>query len=95
MPCVCEERLAKAEMQHREQQARTPTHAHAHTHTSARTLARARAHTHTHMHARAQARNPLEPLLVKLAREFSDSQDLSDRLQKLYQVRDGEGGRQK
>ena len=32
-------------------------------------------------------RNPLEPLLDKLARDFSDDQDLSDRLRKLYQVR--------
>ena len=30
--------------------------------------------------------NPLEPLLFRLAREFSDDQDLSDRLQKLYQA---------
>ena len=34
-----------------------------------------------------QARNPLEPLLLKLAREFSDSEDLSRRLHKLYQAR--------
>ena len=31
-------------------------------------------------------RNPMEPLLIKLAREFTDSQDLSDRLLKLYKV---------
>ena len=31
-------------------------------------------------------RNPMEPLLLKLAREFTDSQDLSDRLLKLYKV---------
>ncbi len=31
-------------------------------------------------------RNPMEPLLIKLAREFTDSQDLSDRLSKLYKV---------
>ena len=34
-----------------------------------------------------QTRNPMEPLLMKLATEFSDSQDLSDRLGRLYQVR--------
>ncbi len=33
-----------------------------------------------------QMKNPLEPLLLKLAREFSDSQDLSDRLRCLYEV---------
>lgn len=33
-----------------------------------------------------QMKNPLEPLLLKLAREFSDSQDLSDRLLELYQA---------
>ena len=33
-----------------------------------------------------QERNPMEPLLIKLAREFTDSQDLSDRLLKLYKV---------
>ena len=32
-------------------------------------------------------RNPMEPLLIKLAREFTDSKDLSDRLSKLYKVR--------
>jgi hypothetical protein len=31
-------------------------------------------------------RNPMEPLLIKLAREFTDNQDLSDRLFKLYKV---------
>jgi hypothetical protein len=31
-------------------------------------------------------RNPMEPLLIKLARDFTDSQDLSDRLLKLYHV---------
>ncbi len=31
-------------------------------------------------------RNPMEPLLIKLAREFTDNQDLSDRLLKLYKV---------
>jgi hypothetical protein len=31
-------------------------------------------------------RNPMEPLLLKLAREFTDSQDLSDRLLKIYKV---------
>ena len=30
--------------------------------------------------------NPMEPLLIKLARDFTDSQDLSDRLLKLYKV---------
>ncbi len=34
-------------------------------------------------------RNPMEPLLIKLAREFTDSQDLSDRLMKLYKVSSG------
>ena len=33
-----------------------------------------------------QMKNPLEPLLLKLAREFSDSEDLSDRLRCLYEV---------
>ena len=33
-----------------------------------------------------QMRNPLEPLLLKLAREFTDSEDLTDRLYTLYQV---------
>jgi hypothetical protein len=33
-----------------------------------------------------QDRNPLEPLLFRLACDFSDDQDLSDRLQRLYQV---------
>ncbi len=32
-------------------------------------------------------RNPMEPLLIKLAREFTDSKDLSDRLSKLCKVR--------
>jgi hypothetical protein len=32
-------------------------------------------------------RNPMEPLLIKLARDFTDSQDLSERLLKLYKVR--------
>jgi hypothetical protein len=31
-------------------------------------------------------RNPMEPLLMKLAREFTDNKDLSDRLSKLYKV---------
>jgi hypothetical protein len=31
-------------------------------------------------------RNPMEPLLIKLAREFTDNRDLSDRLLKLYKV---------
>ncbi len=31
-------------------------------------------------------RNPMEPLLIKLARDFTDSKDLSDRLSKLYKV---------
>ena len=35
----------------------------------------------------AAGKNPLEPLLVKLAKEFSDSQDLSERLQAMYQAR--------
>ncbi len=29
---------------------------------------------------------PLEPLLLKIAKEFTDDDDLTDRLQKLYQV---------
>ena len=33
-----------------------------------------------------QARSPLDPLLMQLARDFTDDQDLSDRLQKLYKV---------
>ena len=33
-----------------------------------------------------QVKNPLEPLLLKLTKDFSDDQDLSDRLQRLYQV---------
>ena len=37
-------------------------------------------------HREQQTVNPLEPLLLKLGREFSDNQDLSDRLQTLYQV---------
>ena len=37
-------------------------------------------------HREQHMRNPLEPLLFQLAREFSDDQDLSDRLQRLYQV---------
>lgn len=37
-------------------------------------------------HREQQMKNPLEPLLLKLAREFSDSQDLSDRLRCLYQA---------
>mmetsp|Transcript_52853 Transcript_52853/g.139104 ORF Transcript_52853/g.139104 Transcript_52853/m.139104 type:complete len:648 (+) Transcript_52853:92-2035(+) len=35
-----------------------------------------------------QMKNPLEPLLLSLAREFSDDQDLSDRLQRIYQLLD-------
>ena len=31
-------------------------------------------------------RNPLEPLLLKLGREFTDDQDLTERLQRLYKV---------
>ncbi len=40
--------------------------------------------------------NPMEPLLIKLAREFTDNEDLSDRLYKLYKVHSAvgeEGGR--
>jgi uncharacterized protein YecE (DUF72 family) len=33
-----------------------------------------------------ESRNPLEPLLMQLAKEFTDDQDLSERLLKLYQV---------
>ncbi len=32
-------------------------------------------------------RSPMEPLLIKLARDFTDSQDLSERLLKLYKVK--------
>ncbi len=35
---------------------------------------------------RRQTRNPLEPLLKKLAREFVDDADLADKLRCLYQV---------
>ncbi len=31
-------------------------------------------------------RNPMEPLLLKLARDFTDDQNLTDRLMKLYKV---------
>ena len=34
-----------------------------------------------------QMHGPLEPLLFKLARDFTDDEDLSERLQKLYQAR--------
>ena len=34
----------------------------------------------------AQLSNPLEPLLLKIARDFSDDMDLSDRLHRLYEV---------
>jgi hypothetical protein len=37
-------------------------------------------------HVSLQERSPLEPLLFRLACEFSDDQDLSDRLQRLYRV---------
>ena len=33
-----------------------------------------------------EMKNPLEPLLLRLARQFKDDQDLSERLQKLYRV---------
>ena len=32
-------------------------------------------------------RNPMEPLLVKIARDFNDATDLTNRLQTLYRVR--------
>ena len=35
---------------------------------------------------RQQARNPLEPLLKKLAKEYVDDADLSDKLHRLYKV---------
>ena len=44
-------------------------------------LAAAELHNRQHLQ-----KNPLEPLLLKLAREFSDSQDLSEKLQTMYQV---------
>jgi hypothetical protein len=31
--------------------------------------------------------NPLEPLLLQLARDFTDNRDLSDRLHKIWTVR--------
>jgi hypothetical protein len=31
-------------------------------------------------------KNPLEPLLLCIAREFSDNQDLSEKIQTIYQV---------
>ena len=34
-----------------------------------------------------KARNPLEPLLTQLARDFSDEADLSQRLRRLYKAR--------
>ena len=44
-------------------------------------------HQHIKQLAREQqVKNPLEPLLLKLTKDFSDDQDLSDRLQRLYQV---------
>ena len=33
-----------------------------------------------------QSRNPLEPLLIQLARDFSDDADLSERLRRLYKA---------
>ncbi len=38
------------------------------------------------------ARGPLQPLLMRLACEFTDDQDLSDRLLKLYQARGARQG---
>ena len=35
---------------------------------------------------RQETRNPLEPLLRRLAREYVDDADLSDRLSRLFQV---------
>ena len=35
---------------------------------------------------RQQTRNPLEPLLKKLAREFVDGADLSEKLRRLHEV---------
>ena len=41
----------------------------------------------TELKAREQhMKNPLEALLLKLAKECSDSQDLSERLHKIYQA---------
>jgi hypothetical protein len=37
-------------------------------------------------HREQHARNPLEPLLFQFAQEFTDDEDLSDRLRRLYQV---------
>ena len=42
--------------------------------------------THTHTHRERDAKNPLEPLLLKYAMDFSDDRDLSERLAKLYTV---------
>ena len=42
--------------------------------------------THTHTHRERDAKNPLEPLLLKYAMDFSDDRDLSERLTKLYKV---------
>ena len=33
-----------------------------------------------------QSQNPLEPLLIQLARDFSDDADLSERLRRLYKA---------
>ena len=37
-------------------------------------------------------KNPLEPLLICIAREFSDNQDLSEKIQTVYQAGRGEAG---
>ena len=39
-----------------------------------------------HTHTLTQMANPLEPLLLQLAKDFTDSQDLSDRLRKIWMV---------
>ena len=44
---------------------------------------------------RQQTRNPLEPLLKKLAKEYVDDADLSDKLRCLYQVCQSHAGRAK
>ncbi len=48
------------------------------------THARARAHAHEH----AQVTNPIEPLMVSLVKVFVDEDDLNNKLQALYQVKE-------
>ena len=47
---------------------------------------RARTHTHKYTNRERDNKNPLEPLLLKYAMDFSDNQDLSERLAKLFTV---------